>query len=82
MSQADDFAAAIDAALKEVSMKHARPELNAMLGALAGRLGGGLALVNDESIREKVYDKVCQEIRRTMSIPTKNKAVLVPVERQ
>lgn len=82
MSQADDFAAAIDAALKEVSLKHARPELNAMLGALAGRVGGGLALVNDDGMRERLYDKVCEEIRRTMSMPTKTKAVLVPVERQ
>ena len=81
MSQADDFAEAIDAALKEVSMKHARPELNAMLGALAGRLGGGLALVNDDGMRENIYEKVCQEIRRTMSIPTKSKAVLVAVDR-
>lgn len=79
MSQADDYARAIDTALHEVAKTHARPELNAMLGALAVRTGNGLSLVADQKMRDQVFDKVCAEIKRTMNTPTTEKAELVPV---
>lgn len=77
MAQADDFAAAIDAALSEVAKHHKRPELNAMLGALAGRTGSGLAMIEDDAMRRAMFKKVCAEIERSMSAPAKRKAVLV-----
>ena len=79
MSQADDYARAIDIALHEVTEKYDTPELNALLGALATRAGMGLAMIEDQEMKKLMFEQVCTEIKRAMNVPSKMTAILVPI---
>ena len=77
MSQADDYAHAIDLAMNKVTARHDNPLINAILGALATRAGDFLAMVADPKTKEIMFGQVCAEIKRAMAVPAKNQAILI-----
>ena len=79
MSQADDYARAIDIALHEATEKYDAPELNALLGALATRAGMGLAMIEDQKMQRLMFEQVCTEIKRAMNVPSKMTAIILPI---
>ena len=78
MSQIEELANAVDIAIQEVSMRYERPELNAILGALATHAAIGLALIADQAVRERVFDNFCAEIKRCMDDPSTAQMFIAP----
>ena len=64
----EDYCKAISTALQEVAQAGSDVDVIAVLLALAERTGHVMALIADEVERERIFERVCAEIKRSMAV--------------
>ena len=67
----EDYCKAISTALQEVAQAGSGVDVVAVLLALAERTGHVLALISDDVEREHIFERVCEEIKRSMAVSSK-----------
>ena len=67
----EDYCKAISTALQEVAQAGSDVDVIAVLLALAERTGHVMALIADDVERERMFERVCAEIRRSMATSSK-----------
>ena len=67
----EDYCKAISTALQEVAQAGSDVDVIAVLLALAERTGHVMALIADDVERERMFERVCAEIRRAMATSSK-----------
>ena len=67
----EDYSKAIGTALQEVALAGSGVDVIAVLLALAERTGHVMALLTDDVEREHIFERVCEEIKRSMAVSSK-----------